>query len=57
VLFLPVQIVVTGAASAIGPTSATLNGTVNPNGLTTTAFFRTRQRITESSRLRKRLRR
>jgi hypothetical protein len=40
VLSLPVQVVVTGAASAIGPTSATLNGTVNPNGLTTTAFFR-----------------
>jgi hypothetical protein len=40
VLSLPVQIVVTGAASAIGPASATLNGTVNPNGLTTTAFFR-----------------
>ena len=39
-LSLPVQVVVTGAASAIGATSATLNGTVDPDGLTTTAFFR-----------------
>jgi phosphodiesterase/alkaline phosphatase D-like protein len=29
----------TGAASAIGSTDATLNGTVNANGVTTTVFF------------------
>ena len=29
----------TGAASAIGLTDATLNGTVNANGETTTVFF------------------
>ncbi len=31
--------VVTGAASSVGQTSATLNGTVNPNGQTTTYHF------------------
>ncbi len=30
---------VTGAATGIGATSATLNGTVNPNGRTTTYYF------------------
>ena len=34
----PGPTVVTGAASAITLTSATLNGTVNPNGSATTAF-------------------
>jgi hypothetical protein len=29
----------TGGASSIGTTSANLNGSVNPNGLTTTAYF------------------
>jgi hypothetical protein len=31
--------VFTGVATGIGPSQATLNGTVNPNGLATTAFF------------------
>jgi phosphodiesterase/alkaline phosphatase D-like protein len=30
---------VTGSATSIGPTSATLNGTVNPNGQATTWYF------------------
>ncbi len=31
--------VVTGTASGVGPTAATLNGTTNPNAAATTAFF------------------
>jgi hypothetical protein len=35
----PPPIVTTGVATALGPTSATLNGTANPNGAATTANF------------------
>ncbi|NQU15672.1 MAG: hypothetical protein HQ561_16075 [Desulfobacteraceae bacterium] len=32
--------VTTGSATSVGTSSATLNGTVNPNGATTTYYFR-----------------
>ncbi|MDX9732711.1 MAG: endonuclease, partial [Thermoanaerobaculia bacterium] len=35
----PAPVVTTGAATAVTTTGATLNGTVNPNGLATTASF------------------
>jgi hypothetical protein len=35
----PTPIVTTGAATSVGPTGATLNGTVNPNGHATTDYF------------------
>ena len=36
---VPVATAATAAATSVGSTSATLNGTVNPNGASTTVFF------------------